>query len=173
MRLSLLQCTLGIGVFPIRICSGGQLQHRRREERDIARLLDCQHAGNSKDLASAGSPQFTKSCRRVDGFACLFCVRTWTRFLLLLLLPSTLGHPPSTWAARKEKIRSRRNILASIQIWRLFIANGYGELLPLRIDATDSQFRRPLPIGCGLFFGYHVLYLLPDAKGSEPSLLHF
>ena len=58
-----------------------------------------------------------------------------------------------SWAARREKIRSRRNILASIQIWRLFIANGYGDLLPLRIDATDSQFRRPLPIGCGLFFG--------------------
>ena len=123
-----------------------------------------------QDLASVGLPHFTKSCRRVDGVARLSCVWTWTRFFLLLLLYAWTS--PS-WAARREKIRSRRNILASIQIWRLFIANGYGDLLPLRIDATDSQFRRPLPIGCGLFFGYHVLYLLPDVKGSEPSLLHF
>ena len=172
MRLSLLQCTLGIGVFPIRICSGGQLQHRRREERDVARLLDCQHAGNSKTWQAPAR----LTSRRVAAV------------LMASLASPAFGHGlasssssllrldiPSAWAARKEKIRSLRNniILASIQIWRLFMANGYGDLLPLRIDATDSQFRRPLPIGCGLFFGYHVLYLLPDVKGSEPSLLHF
>ena len=133
-------------------------------------MLACWTA-STPGTARLGKRRLTKSCRRVDGVARLSCVWTWTRLLLLLLLiPSTLGQP---WVARREKIRSRPNILASIQIWRLFIANGCGDLLPLRIDATDSQFRRPLPSRCGLFFGYHVLYLLPDVKGSEPSLLHF
>ena len=124
-----------------------------------------------QDLASAGSPHFTKSCRRVDGVARLSCVWTWTRFLP----PSSLLRldTPSTWAARREKIRSRPINIGEHSNLATLIANGYGDLLPLRIDATDSQFRRPLPIGCGLFFGYHVLYLLPDVKGSEPSLLHF
>ena len=122
-----------------------------------------------QDLASAGSPHFTKSCRRVDGVARLSCVWTWTRFLLL---PSTLGHP------LRRGQREERRFAVGLIYWRAFkfgdsIANGYGDLLPLLIDATDSQCRRPLPIGCGLFFGYHVLYLLPDVKGSEPSLLHF
>ena len=123
-----------------------------------------------QDLASAGSPHFTKSGRRVDGVARLSCVWTWTRFLLLLLLllPSTLGHPLRRGQREKRRFAVGLILLASIQIWRQFIASGYGDLLPLRIDANDSQFRRPLPIGCGLFFGYHVLYLLPDVKVRNP-----
>ena len=168
MRLSLLQCTLGIGVFPMLRRTTTAPSPRREGRRSPVGLPARRE---QQDLASAGSPHFTKSCRRVDGVARLSSV------LDMDSLPPPPPPPPFyAWtspSARKEKIRSRRNILASIQIWRLFIANGYGDLLPLRIDATDSQFRRPLPIGCGLFFGYHVLYLLPDVKGSEPSLLHF
>ena len=173
MRLSLLQCTLGIGAFPIRICSRGQLQHRRREERDVARLLDCQHAGNSKTWQAPAR----LTSRRVAAV------------LMASLASPAFGHGLASSSSSSSSLlrldtlrrgqREKRRFAVGLIYWRAFkfgdniIANGYGDLLPLRIDATDSQFRRPLPIGCGLFFGYHVLYLLPDVKGSEPSLLHF
>ena len=67
-----------------------------------------------QDLASAGSPHFTKSCRRVDGVARLSCVWTWTRFLLLLLLllllPSTLGRGQ----------REKRRFALGLIYWRAF-----------------------------------------------------
>ena len=72
-----------------------------------------------QDLASAGSPHFTKSCRRVDGVARLSCVWTWTRFL-----PPPPPPPFYAWTPLRRGQREERRfavgllILASIQIWR-------------------------------------------------------
>ena len=128
MRLSLLQCTLGIGVFPIRICSGGQLQHRRREGRDVARLLDCQHAGNSKTWQAS---------------ACLTSRRVAAVLMASLASPafghglassssssSTLGHP-----LRGQ--REERRFAVGVIYWRAF---KFGDSLSLMDMATFYRY---------------------------------
>ena len=83
-----------------------------------------------QDLASAGSPHFTKSCRRVDGVARLSSVWTWTRFLLLLL-PSTLGHP------LRRGQREKRRFAVGVIYWRAF---KFGDSLSLMDMATSYRY---------------------------------
>ena len=84
-----------------------------------------------QDLASAGSPHVTKSCRRVDGVARLSCVWTWTRFLLLRLLPSTLGHP------LRRGQREERRFAVGLIYWRAF---KFGDSLWLMDMATSYRY---------------------------------